>query len=129
MGALLGGPVADRIGRKWSISAWCMMLHIGLIVQMTAANHKWYQSKQTLLFRSISIANSGSCCWKVDCRSWRGSAFSIGRIFYLRIPPLSPLEMLTRSTGSYVSKRERSSPDSGRFDKVNAYHKRIWPAC
>jgi MFS transporter, SP family, sugar:H+ symporter len=47
MGALLGGPVADRIGRKWSISAWCMMLHIGLIVQMTAGNNKWYQSKQT----------------------------------------------------------------------------------
>ncbi|KAH8800081.1 sugar transporter family protein [Hyaloscypha sp. PMI_1271] len=43
MGALLGGPVADRIGRKWSISGWCMMLHIGLIVQMTAADRKWYQ--------------------------------------------------------------------------------------
>jgi len=28
MGALLGGPVADRIGRKWSICAWCMMLHM-----------------------------------------------------------------------------------------------------
>jgi SP family sugar:H+ symporter-like MFS transporter len=24
MGALIGGPVADRIGRKWSISAWCL---------------------------------------------------------------------------------------------------------
>ncbi|KAH8802770.1 sugar porter family MFS transporter [Xylogone sp. PMI_703] len=43
MGALIGGPVADRIGRKWSISAWCVMLHIGLIVQMTATQGKWYQ--------------------------------------------------------------------------------------
>jgi SP family sugar:H+ symporter-like MFS transporter len=45
MGALIAGPVADRIGRKWSISAWCIMLHIGLVVQMTAEHSKWYQSK------------------------------------------------------------------------------------
>ncbi|EPE25624.1 MFS general substrate transporter [Glarea lozoyensis ATCC 20868] len=43
MGALTAGPVADRIGRKWSISAWCIMLHVGLIVQMTAEQPKWYQ--------------------------------------------------------------------------------------
>jgi len=45
MGALIAGPVADRIGRKWSISAWCIMLHIGLIVQISAPQPKWYQSK------------------------------------------------------------------------------------
>jgi SP family sugar:H+ symporter-like MFS transporter len=43
MGALIGGPVADRFGRKWSIFGWCLILHVGLIVQMTSANHKWYQ--------------------------------------------------------------------------------------
>jgi SP family sugar:H+ symporter-like MFS transporter len=43
MGALIAGPIADRIGRKWSICAWCLMLHLGLIVQMSADNHKWYQ--------------------------------------------------------------------------------------
>ncbi|KAK2745863.1 hexose transporter hxt1 [Myotisia sp. PD_48] len=43
IGALIAGPVADRIGRKWSISAWCIVLHIGLIVQMTAESPKWYQ--------------------------------------------------------------------------------------
>lgn len=43
MGALIAGPVADRVGRKWSIAAWCVMLHIGLIVQISADNHKWYQ--------------------------------------------------------------------------------------
>jgi len=84
MGALLGGPVADRIGRKWSISGWCMMLHIGLIVQMTAADRKWYQSKRTPLSRPISVANSRSCCWKMDCRSWRWGAIPIGRISHIK---------------------------------------------
>ena len=37
MGALIAGPVADRIGRKWSICAWCLMLHVGLVVQISAA--------------------------------------------------------------------------------------------
>jgi SP family sugar:H+ symporter-like MFS transporter len=45
MGALIAGPVADRVGRKWSISGWCVMLHVGLIVQISATEHKWYQSK------------------------------------------------------------------------------------
>jgi MFS family permease len=45
MGALIAGPVADLIGRKWSISAWCLMLHLGLIVQISSAQGKWYQSK------------------------------------------------------------------------------------
>jgi SP family sugar:H+ symporter-like MFS transporter len=45
MGALIAGPVADRIGRKWSISAWCIILHIGLIVQISAPEPKWYQSR------------------------------------------------------------------------------------
>lgn len=44
MGALIGGPLADKIGRKWSISAWCVILHVGLVVQMSATDHKWYQS-------------------------------------------------------------------------------------
>lgn len=44
MGALIGGPVADLIGRKWSISAWCLMLHLGLIVQISSPQGKWYQS-------------------------------------------------------------------------------------
>ncbi|TVY49664.1 High-affinity glucose transporter [Lachnellula occidentalis] len=43
MGALIAGPVADRFGRKWSISAWCIMLHIGLIVQISTPAPKWYE--------------------------------------------------------------------------------------
>lgn len=78
MGALLGGPVADRIGRKWSICAWCIMLHIGLIVQMTSAEHKWYQSKQVFTMCTISAANTDSRRWKVDCWPWGGRFVLVG---------------------------------------------------
>ncbi|KAJ5730121.1 Major facilitator superfamily domain general substrate transporter, partial [Penicillium malachiteum] len=43
IGALIAGPLADRIGRKWSIFAWCIMLHIGLIIQISSPSGKWYQ--------------------------------------------------------------------------------------
>jgi SP family sugar:H+ symporter-like MFS transporter len=43
MGALTAGPVADRIGRKLSISLWGFVLHIGIIVQISAMQPKWWQ--------------------------------------------------------------------------------------
>ncbi|EED13885.1 MFS monosaccharide transporter, putative [Talaromyces stipitatus ATCC 10500] len=43
IGALVGAPVADRIGRKWSISLWCIVLCVGLTVQISSPHGKWYQ--------------------------------------------------------------------------------------
>ncbi|KAJ5097584.1 Major facilitator superfamily domain general substrate transporter, partial [Penicillium angulare] len=43
IGALIAGPLADRIGRKWSIFAWCIILHVGLIIQISSPAGKWYQ--------------------------------------------------------------------------------------
>ncbi|KAI5301348.1 hexose transporter hxt1 [Ascosphaera atra] len=43
MGALVAAPIADRIGRKWSLSAWCVVLFVGIIVQITSHYRKWYQ--------------------------------------------------------------------------------------
>lgn len=43
IGALTAAPVADLIGRKWSIFAWCIVFHVGNIVQISATEHKWYQ--------------------------------------------------------------------------------------
>ncbi|EEP77642.1 hypothetical protein UREG_02491 [Uncinocarpus reesii 1704] len=43
MGALAAGPIADRVGRKWSISSWCVILAVGIIVQVTSESPKWYQ--------------------------------------------------------------------------------------
>ena len=42
MGALIAAPFANKFGRRPSISAWCVVFCIGIIVQI-AANTKWYQ--------------------------------------------------------------------------------------
>lgn len=42
MGALVAAPIADRIGRRPSISFWCVIVSIGFVVQI-AANTAWYQ--------------------------------------------------------------------------------------
>ena len=41
-GALTGGPLADFIGRRLSISFWCIIFCVGNIVQI-AATDKWYE--------------------------------------------------------------------------------------
>ena len=42
LGALLAAPVADRIGRRLSISFWCLICGIGFVVQISATA-AWYQ--------------------------------------------------------------------------------------
>ncbi|KAI6780694.1 Hexose transporter-like protein [Emericellopsis cladophorae] len=42
IGALLGSPIADRIGRKKAISFWCLVVSIGFVVQIAAVT-AWYQ--------------------------------------------------------------------------------------
>ncbi|KAL4882446.1 general substrate transporter [Aspergillus karnatakaensis] len=43
IGALCGAPLADKLGRKWSITVWCMILIVGLIVQISAPDGNWVQ--------------------------------------------------------------------------------------
>ncbi|EAS29564.3 sugar porter (SP) family MFS transporter [Coccidioides immitis RS] len=43
MGALIAGPIADRLGRKWSISSWCIVLAVGIIVQVASEAPDWWQ--------------------------------------------------------------------------------------
>ncbi|KAJ5682532.1 hypothetical protein N7462_005697 [Penicillium macrosclerotiorum] len=43
IGALVAAPIADRVGRKWSISAWCVILMAGITVQISSPTGKWYQ--------------------------------------------------------------------------------------
>ncbi|PYH83330.1 general substrate transporter [Aspergillus uvarum CBS 121591] len=43
IGALVAAPIANRIGRKWSITVWCVILLIGLIVQITSPSGNWVQ--------------------------------------------------------------------------------------
>ncbi|KAJ6013787.1 hypothetical protein N7540_008378 [Penicillium herquei] len=43
IGALIAAPIADRVGRKWSISGWCLILIVGVTVQISSPSGKWYQ--------------------------------------------------------------------------------------
>jgi SP family sugar:H+ symporter-like MFS transporter len=42
IGALVAAPIADRVGRKYSISAWSGIVCVGIIVQISSTD-KWYQ--------------------------------------------------------------------------------------
>lgn len=42
MGALVAAPIADRIGRKFSMTFWSVIHIVGIIIQI-ATTHKWYQ--------------------------------------------------------------------------------------
>ncbi|RAL13416.1 sugar porter family MFS transporter [Aspergillus homomorphus CBS 101889] len=43
VGALVAAPIANRIGRKWSITLWSIILIVGLIVQITSPSGNWVQ--------------------------------------------------------------------------------------
>lgn len=42
IGALVAAPIADRLGRKYSIIVWSVIFSVGMIVQITSTYH-WYQ--------------------------------------------------------------------------------------
>ncbi|KAI9712227.1 MAG: hypothetical protein M1812_006962 [Candelaria pacifica] len=42
IGAIFSAPIADRIGRKWSIAFWSIIFCVGVIVQIATQN-AWYQ--------------------------------------------------------------------------------------
>ena len=42
LGALTAAPIADGIGRKYSIMFWCAIFCVGMIVQISTESH-WYQ--------------------------------------------------------------------------------------
>jgi SP family sugar:H+ symporter-like MFS transporter len=41
-GALVAAPIADRVGRKYSIASWSMIVCVGIVVQISSTD-KWYQ--------------------------------------------------------------------------------------
>ncbi|KAL3477838.1 general substrate transporter [Aspergillus californicus] len=58
LGALVAGPVADRLGRKYSIAFWCVILHVGLIIQISSPHPKWYQF---MMGRFVTGFGVGAC--------------------------------------------------------------------
>jgi SP family sugar:H+ symporter-like MFS transporter len=55
IGALIGAPIADRIGRKWSISGWCLMVCIGVTIQISSPFGKWYQVAVGRLIAGLGV--------------------------------------------------------------------------
>jgi SP family sugar:H+ symporter-like MFS transporter len=41
-GALIAAPIADRIGRRLSVSFWCIIVSVGFVIQISA-NRDWIQ--------------------------------------------------------------------------------------
>ncbi|KAF7128288.1 hypothetical protein CNMCM5793_002830 [Aspergillus hiratsukae] len=58
IGALLAGPLADRVGRRWSIAFWCVILQVGLIIQISSPAPKWYQF---MMGRFVTGFGVGAC--------------------------------------------------------------------
>ncbi|KAI5286456.1 hexose transporter hxt1, partial [Ascosphaera aggregata] len=55
IGALTAAPIADRIGRKWSLSGWCGVLYVGVIVQLTCPRKHWYQFMMGRFVAGLSV--------------------------------------------------------------------------
>lgn len=56
-GALLAAPLADKIGRRLSISFWCVVCAIGFVIQISA-DHAWYQ---VMIGRLVAGFGVGAC--------------------------------------------------------------------
>lgn len=85
IGALVGAPVADMLGRKWSITLWCMILNVGLIVQISSPDGHWYQM---VVGRWVTGLGVGGCSLLVPMyqgesapRHIRGAMISCYQLF------------------------------------------------
>lgn len=56
-GALIAAPIADKIGRRLSISFWCVICAIGFVIQISS-EHDWYQ---VMIGRIIAGLGVGAC--------------------------------------------------------------------
>ena len=85
VGALVGAPIADKIGRKWSITFWNIVLIIGLVVQISSPSGHWYQM---VVGRTITGLGVGACSLLVPMyqgesapRHVRGAMISCYQLF------------------------------------------------
>ncbi|KAJ6151694.1 hypothetical protein N7470_006822 [Penicillium chermesinum] len=85
VGALVAAPLADFLGRKWSITVWNMVLIVGLIVQITSPDGHWYQM---VVGRTITGLGVGGCSLLVPMyqgesapRHVRGAMISCYQLF------------------------------------------------
>lgn len=60
LGCLISAPVADRIGRKLSISFWAFFYIVGVIIEITS-DTKWYQFAIGRLVAGFGIGSLSTC--------------------------------------------------------------------
>lgn len=85
IGALVGAPMADILGRKWSISVWCTILIVGLVVQISSPSGHWWQM---VVGRWVTGLGVGGCSLVVPMyqgesapRHIRGAMISCYQLF------------------------------------------------
>jgi sugar porter (SP) family MFS transporter len=85
IGALVGAPLADFLGRKWSITVWCAILIVGLIVQISSPSGHWWQM---VVGRWVTGLGVGGCSLLVPMyqgesapRHIRGAMISCYQLF------------------------------------------------
>ncbi|GFF58647.1 hexose transporter 2 [Aspergillus lentulus] len=85
IGALVGAPIADRLGRKWSITLWNIILIVGIIVQITSPAGHWWQM---VIGRWVTGLGVGGCSLLVPMyqgesapRHVRGAMISCYQLF------------------------------------------------
>ncbi|KAJ6134204.1 hypothetical protein N7523_000526 [Penicillium sp. IBT 18751x] len=85
IGALTAAPIADRFGRRLSISAWSWVIIIGLLVQITSPSGHWYQ---LVVGRFVTGLGVGACSLVVPMyqgesapRHIRGAMISCYQLF------------------------------------------------
>ncbi|KAI9924278.1 hexose transporter hxt1 [Aspergillus wentii] len=78
-------PIADRVGRKWSLSIWSLMVCIGITIQISSPIGKWYQ---VAMGRWVAGLGVGGCSLIVPMyqaesgpRHIRGSLVSTYQLF------------------------------------------------
>ncbi|EAW11023.1 sugar porter family MFS transporter [Aspergillus clavatus NRRL 1] len=85
IGALVAAPIADKLGRKWSISLWNIVLIVGIIVQITSPDRHWWQM---VVGRWVTGLGVGGCSLLVPMyqgesapRHIRGAMISCYQLF------------------------------------------------
>jgi MFS family permease len=81
MGALIAAPIADRIGRRLSVTVWCGIVAVGFIVQISASHH-WYQ---VMIGRWVSGLGVGALSLLVPM--YQGISLGVSRSFKDADPP------------------------------------------
>lgn len=78
IGALVAAPIADKIGRRLSVSFWSVVFAVGLIIQISASQH-WVciflGRTPTLRTRAYRTHTVPSHDWALGCWPRSGSAF------------------------------------------------------